>query len=661
MTNPLLALLGLVLMTITPPINDLPPGPPPHPQPRLETWPVFAESLHSYDVRHYRLDFDLPMTNASYLCHEQVWLKSNVPMLDTFAFDFAGLVCDSVKRYGVPISFSTSSGQLRLNLDTPLPRNDSTLIDIFFHRESTAQQIGFFFARPPSILHAHAMTCGCPRDNHYWFACWDLPNDKAERGCMINLTIPDTFQACANGWLDSVTVAPGGKRTWWWRHPYPICPYLMTFSASRFARWDTTVTCPSGGTIPLIYYMWPRDSAATRNGYRNVPDMMRYYADTCRFGPYPFERFGLVPGYYGFQWGGMEHQTQVMLHTSLIGGGGEATICHELSHMWWGDMVTHVGYADVWLNEGFASWAECLYMGHLNGRPYFQNYIAGKARQFFSQHRARDFPIYNPPWPEIYNYGIIYCKGSWVLRMLQFVTGDTAWEQPGIFYRALRTYGDSFRYGTVSTDDFQRITEQVTGLDLDWFFNEWVYDRGYPRWTLFWSKEPRGDSWQVQTRLIQRNDTNSCRLFHMPLPVRINCQSESLFVTIRPQDTIQSDSFLLRAEPLSLTPDPDNWVLDSCLVTLVGVEEFPALLPGIILAIRPNPAQTLVRFSLSRPGQRLRIYDNTGRLVSELAGPGTEIIWNRLDQQGRRLGAGIYFARVFSESSGPPVKFVLVE
>jgi aminopeptidase N len=534
---------------------------------------VPAESLHSYDVRQYRLDLDLPMTNAGYACHERVWLTSNEPSLDTFAFDFAGLVCDSVKRNGATIPFTTPSGLLRLDLDTPLPEHDSTLVDIFFHRESTTSQVGFFFAKPPTVTHAHAMTCGCPRDNHYWFACWDWPNDKAERGCMVNLTIPDTFQACSNGLLDSVTTAPGSKKTWWWRHQYPICPYLMTFSASRFSRWDTVVTNPAGETVPLVYYMWPRDSAATRNGYRLVPDMMTYFADTNRFGPYPFERFGLVPGYYGFPWGGMEHQTQVMIHTSYMGGGGEATISHELSHMWWGDMVTHVGYADVWVNEGFGTWAECLYMGHLNGRSYYQSYIAGKASSYFGQHRSRDFPMYNPPWAEIYNGGIIYAKGSWVLRMLQFVEGDTAWENPGVFYRALRAYGDSFKYGTVSTADFQRINERFSGRDLDWFFNEWVYDRGYPKYSIAWDKQPLGDSWLVTATLAQHNDTNSARLFRIPYPVRFNCGSESTLVVFRPQDTIALDTFVLAAEPLSMTPDPDNWVLDSARVT--GIQEMP--------------------------------------------------------------------------------------
>ncbi|MEO0071028.1 MAG: M1 family aminopeptidase [candidate division WOR-3 bacterium] len=623
---------------------------------------TFAESLHSYDVRHYRLDFELPMDNAGYSCRERVVIKSNVPSLDTFSIDFANLVCDSVKCDDDLLTFTNSSEQLNIKLDTPLPLGDSTTIDIFFHREPTAPQIGYFFAQSPGIKHSHAMTCGCPRDNHYWFACWDWPNDKAERGCEINITLPDTFQACANGVLDSVTDAPGGKKTWWWRHSYPICTYLMTFSASRFARWDTIVTCSDGDTVPLIYFMWPEDSAKTRNGYRYVPDMMLYYSDTSRFGPYPFERFGMVPGYYGFPWGGMEHQTQVMIHTNFIGGGGEATICHELSHMWWGDMVTHISYADVWLNEGFASWAECLYMGHLNGRNYFQQYIVSKANQYFSQHRSKDFPIYNPPWNEIYNYGIIYCKGSWILRMLQFLTGDTAWEKPGIFFKALRTYGDSFKYGTVSTEDFQRITEQVTGIDLDTFFNEWIYDRGYPKFWLNWTTAPFYDSWQVFIRLVQHNDTNSRAFFRsVPLPIRFNCPGESITVVLFPQDTVYYDTFLLDRWPMSITPDPDNWILDSCTVTSIGIEEMNCFLPVHISTIKPNPATGAVIFQLSEKLERpVQIYDRSGRLVKELLANSSQLIWQRTDAKGKRVPAGVYFVRIAGNSETIE-KIVLIE
>ncbi len=534
---------------------------------------VPAESLHSYNVRHYRLDINLPMTNKSYVAHEALSIRSDVSAVLVCTLNFVSLVCDSARRNGIPLAFTTPTGLLAVELDNPLPLGDSTVLDIFFHRESTAAERGYFFARPPTVSRAYCMTCTPPEDARYWMPCYDEPSDKAERGVELNLTTPDTFQTCANGLLDSVTADTANHtKTWFWRHPYSIATYLIVFSASRFATWQHNIPLQNGDTLPSIYFTWPSDSAVSVTNFSRLPDMVTYFSDSVRFGDYPFDKYGMVPGYYGFPWGGMENQTMTMIHTQWLRSGDPMGMAHELSHMWWGDMVTCVDFANVWLNEGFATWAECLYNGHLNGRSSFRSYISGKAGTYISQHRSRDFPIYNPPPAEIYNTGIIYCKGSWVLRMLQFVEGDTAWENPGVFFQALRAYGDSFKYGTASTKDFQRINEQFSGLDLDQFFNEWVYDRGYPKYTITWNKQPLGDSWRVEATLAQRNDTNSARLFHMPYPVRFNCTGESALVVFHPQDTLAFDTFMLAAEPLSLTPDPDNWVLDSCHVT-AGIEE----------------------------------------------------------------------------------------
>ncbi len=661
-------LLLLFLAFIPSPDQPLPflfgkPGPL-TPDPR-----VCADSSHSYDVRFYRLDLDMPMTRAGYTGHELVCIRSNVPALDTFSLDFAYMVCDSVKRAGVPQTFTTPSGLLTVDLAAPLALGDSADIDIFFRRDSTAQQVGYFYCRPPTRIYAHAMTCGCPRDNHGWFPCYDHPSDKAERGIMTNLTVPDTFQTSANGLLDSVTVS-FGKRTYWWRHPYPIATYLMTFSASRFVSWSDTVVCQNGDTVPIIHFLWPQDSAPSRTGFQNLPDMIEYYSDTLRYGPYPFERFGFIPGYYGFPWGGMEHQTTVMLHTSYIPGGSDVTQSHELSHMWWGDMITHVGYADVWLNEGFATYAECEYMGHQQGRASFNNLIRARGSSYISRDRQMRFPIYNPPWSQIYDYGHSYCKGAWVEHMLRYVEGDTAWEQPGVFYRALRAYRDSFPYGTVSTDDYQRINEQLTGLDLDWFFSEWVYQAGYPKHHLSWQNEPAGDSFRVITTLAQSNGAQAPDFFRIPLPVRVACPGSDTMVTIRPAANPEVDTFVVAACPESLVVDPDNWVLDSCYITGIAEEKGSGTRgpgPGNV-NIEQNPSRGAVRFSvwgIPESGSRLTITDASGRVVRVLSayGVGREacgVTWDRLDATGRAVPPGVYFCRLNLPNSRR-LKLVLAE
>jgi aminopeptidase N len=614
----------------------------------LSSGSVLAESIHSYNVRHYRLDINLPMTNRSYVAHEALSIRSDISAVLVCTLNFVNLVCDSAKRSAIPLNFTAPTGLLAVELDNPLPIGDSTVLDIFYHRESTAAERGYFFAKAPSVTHTYCMTCTAPEDARYWMPCYDEPGDKAERGVELNLTTPDTFQTCANGLLDSVRADTANHtKTWYWRHPYSIATYLIVFSASRFATWQHNIPLQTGDTLPSIYFMWPEDSAVSLNTFSRIPDMMTYFSDSIRFGPYPFDKYGMVPGYYGFIYGGMENQTMTMIHTSWLRNGDPIGMAHELSHMWWGDMITCVDFANVWLNEGFATWAECLYDGHMSNRSSFNSYIAVKGRDYFAQHRSRDFSIYNPPSADVYNSGIIYSKGSWVLRMLQFVEGDTAWETPGVFFQALRAYGDSFKYGTASTADFQRINEQFSGLDLDWFFNEWVYDRGYPKYTITWDKQPLGDSWLVSARLSQRNDTNSARLFHMPYPIRFNCVDESALVVFHPQDTIALDTFVLAAEPLSMTPDPDNWVLDSAHVA--GIEE------GSNDEVQvTNAGPTIIRGVLLLPrllSTHASLLSIDGRKVLDLrAGP----------NDASRLAPGVYFVAVRGTRNTAAVRKVII-
>jgi aminopeptidase N len=615
-----------------------------------------AESLHSYNARHYRLDINLPMNDSAYSAHEAVAIRSDVPNLDSFTMHFCNLICDSVKRNGVPLTFIDTDTTLVITLDAGLPQGASTVIDIWFRRLTGIPERGFFFAQPPRIYHAFAMTCTPPRDCRYWMPCYDEPLDKAEDGVELNLTVPDTFQTCANGVLDSVTENGNGTHTYWWSHDYSIATYLITFSASRFASWQQNLPTGTGDTVPALHFIWPTDSAQSVVAFARLPDIMRFFSDTLRYGAYPFEKYGHTVGYYAFPWGGMENQTLVMINGQWL-NGDDIGMAHEMSHMWYGDMVTCVDFRDVWLNEGFGTYSECLFYGHQRGRSSFNTYISGIARTAINQDRSRRFPVYNPPEADIYNYGTIYCKGSWVVRMLQFAVGDTAWDQPGIFFRALRAYADSFRYGTASTEDLERVCEQQLGQELGWFFDDWIYAAGYPKYHLNWQSEPAGDSFRVITTLSQTNGTGGPACYRMPLPVRLNCAGESVFVTLRPQANPQTDTFTVAASPQGLTFDPDNWVLDSSYVTGIAEPGQNPLHGPQVLSVSPSPARRFVRFSLPLGAARtLTVFDNSGRVVERLAAAGEqEVVWRP------QLPAGVYFVQAAGEETGPLTRFVLAE
>ncbi len=616
--------------------------------------PSFAESTHSYDVRHYRLDLDLPMDTGAMTARCGVLLKSEEPGLDTVTFNFTKLVCDSVKRNGSTQAFSASYILLTVELNPPMALGESTLLDIYYHRVPTNPNRGYLWYRRggSNTLHNICYSMSEPEDARYWMPCWDEPWDKAELGCQFNITVPDSYKACANGELDSMTSA-AGKKTFWWTHRYPISTYLMNFNASIYADWSHWFHRSSADSMPVRYYVWPEDSSNGVGAFENVVDMIAFFSDSTRFGMYPFvqEKYGMVAA-YPFDWGGMEHQTMTTIHRWWVLYGSESGIAHELAHMWFGDRVTCHGWPEIWLNEGAATYMDPLWMYHFYGRQQFLDDMDERREAYFSTDSSTRFPLYNPGMARLFDWGHIYCKGALVNHMLRYVEGDTVFEEPGIWFRTERAYLDSFSYGTATTQDRKRVHEGMTGLDLDWFFDEWIYQAGYPKYALNWFPRETQDGWEIVFDVAQNNGNQAPDCFHMPVEFEVTTTAGPTLVrfdvTANPQRTVLP----MTAQPVSVTFDPNRWLLEQHTISS-GIENQidPRFgVPGPVLhEVSPNPARGPARLSFSLPNARdvrLAVYDATGRLVSILwsgrapAGRQT-VAWN----QDGKMPAGTYLAR----------------
>ena len=562
---------------------------------------VRAESTHSYDVLHYLIDLDLPMTSRYLEGAVTIAARSNENNLVMVDLHLLNLNVDSVKVDGVTASYNHSGETLLVYLPQPANMGDS--FDIMVgHSGYGSGDMGYLWyggANPISY------TLGCPFCTRRWMPCYDRMWDKSDHGVEFFITVPESYYVCANGVLIDVDTT-AGYATFNWRHQYPIAPYLIHFASSVFNTYSDWYHPAPAESLEIQYFFWPADSIYTATAFQYTLDMIGFYDSL--YGEYPFERYGVVilsPFYYA----GMEHQTLTSIWRNGFVGNDYYLMAHEMSHMWWGDMVTCFGWANVWLNEGFATYSDALYYERMQGHQAFIDRMILRRSVYISYELANPHSMYDPPLSLLWSQSHTYYKASWVLHMIRYLCGD---DETWLDFMA--TYRDSFDYGNASTDDANAILNQVLGGNYDWFFDEWVYGMGFPKYAVQWSKVYEAPNWRLILD-IDQIQTIGPSVFHMPLPIGVDYTGGDTILTVPIQDAPWHQEYVLPFEPTGITVDPETWIIQQNTVT--GVGEYVAR--GDLFVRDIQTVGRAISLKLSVPGS-IKVYDITGRQVYEKYG-----------------------------------------
>ena len=336
-------------------------------------------------------------------------------------------------------------------------------------------------------------------------------------------------------------------------------------------------------------------------------------------------------------------------------------MAHEFAHQWFGDLVTCATWADVWLNEGFATYCESLWLEKTGGYTAYKNDINSTAAGYLNSNPG--WPIYNPQWaivtPDIntlYNTAITYNKGACVLHMLRYVLNDT-----NVFFNCLRGYAmdtTDFKYKTATTDDFTAKISQIAGQDLTWFMDEWVKQPNHPVYANLYQFADLGNgSWNVG---FQAKQTQTNTPFHrMPLTIRITFASGP-DTTFRIDNTSNNQIWIwtFNRQPTAFAFDPNNDIVLKTGATIAGV------VPGTIgisvnttelpkvFALKqnyPNPFNpvTNIKFDIpKRSNVTLKVFDVTGRIVTEIYNALSEPGVYTADFDAVNLASGIYYYEI---------------
>jgi len=559
-----------------------------------------AESTHSYDVLHYLIDLDLPMTSRYLEGAVTISARSNQDNLTMVDLHLLGLNVDSVKVNGVAATYNHTGETLYVNLPQPFNLNDSFDIQVGYSGTATGN-LGFLWS---STFYNTAHTLGCPSSTRRWLPCWDQLWDKADYGVEFYITVPEEYTVCATGaYLGKQVI--GGYATYHWKHSYPIAPYLIHFASSVYVTLNDWYHASPTDSIEILYFLWPSDTTHATNAFSLMTDMMYFYDSL--YGDYPFERYGMdvIWNYY---YGGMEHQTLATIDRSwLIGYPPDYFgMAHELSHMWWGDMVTCFGWENVWLNEGFATYSDALYLGRIQGHQAFVDTMILRRNVYFAHEIANPHSMYDPPVGLLFTWSHTYYKASWVLHMIRYLCGgDATW------LNFMATYRDSFAYGNASSDDINNLMNQLLVGNYDWFVDEWVYGMGFPRYEVLWSKVHEAPNWRLIIDITQVQ-TIGPPVFHVPLPIGVEHAGGDTVLTMAINASPWHFECLLPFEPMAITVDPETWIIQQNTVT--GVNEL--VTRGDLFVQKIQTIGQTINLKLSVPGL-VRVYDITGRQVYE--------------------------------------------
>jgi aminopeptidase N len=503
--------------------------------------------VHSFDVLKYELHFDIydcfikPYPH-SFSASEIISIKvdSALNSISLNASNYS-LVIDSVGL--ACTSFEHKNNILVINLDRNYSPDEEVNVEIFFRHKDV---IDSAFYTGNGLIYTDSET----RRARLWFPCWDLPSDKA----LLDLTakVPVQVKLASNGTLADSTIT-GDSIYYHWVTEHPLSTYLMVMVGDVYFKLDILYANLNGREIPVRFYYKPWDSMdSLRHVENEIIPMIEYYSSI--FGDYPFSKIGFATTDSLFLWGGMENQTMITLCPHCL---QEQYVSHEFAHQWFGDMISPGTWADMWLNEGFATYIEALWSEHLGGYHAYKSSVNMFAVLYLFYNPG--YAIYNPDWvvnipndDTLSNFAIPYMKGGCVLHMLRYVLGDS------VFFKVIKDYAtdNEFKYRNITTPEFIDKLNQYTGEDFTWFFSEWLYQPNHPIYRNTYNITGENNSWTVNLTIKQ---VQLGMFFKMPVQIMVRYKdlSDTTLIVDNGANN-QQFSFKFKKEPYSLIFDPDN-------------------------------------------------------------------------------------------------------
>src|SRR6266446_1939994 len=524
--------------------------------PQLHADEPYARS-RDYDLQHSKiaLRFDLEQKKVlGEVTHSLSILREGTAKI---VFDSAGLTIQKVTVNKAPAKFETTEQKLIIPLAAEAKPGDK--FDITIRYEGKPQK-GMFFILPDKDYPnrpSQIWTQGESEDTRYYLPTYDYPNDRLTTETI--LTVPASWITVANGKLISVSSADKGLKTWTWREAVPSSTYLITVVAGEFDE-----VKQSWRGIPVTYYAPKGRGDRLLPNYERTPVMMEIFSKKLGV-DYPWEKYAQVM-VDDFVAGGMENSSATTNTSSSLKnpklipefpGDEDPLISHELAHQWFGDLVTCKDWGNVWLNEGFATFFEMAWSEAHYPRDQADYKRWTRVQEWLGSSGLYAKPIVRYDFDDSSEFdGNAYGKGGLVLYMLRHQIGEDA------FYRGLRHYLEVNRGKNVVTADLIKAIEEANHLDVQRFFDQWIYGAGAPKFDLSYTYDDAKHQIALAVKQTQKIE-GRVGLFHIPIDVEVTTSSGTKQLTVTVSK--ETETFPLPADsaPLMVVFDKGGRVLKS--------------------------------------------------------------------------------------------------
>jgi aminopeptidase N len=591
-----------------------------------------------FRITQIRLELDIDLAEGRLVGAATLHVQARQDALAAVSFDAVEMNIVSVAVDGSPTPAFTYDGDvLRVELPAPLARGAAAAVTVQY---DCRPRRGLYFIGPDADHPDRPRQCwtqGQDDDSRHYFPCVDRPIEKAPTEVIA--TVPGPSFLLSNGDLVSRDVLPDGRLRWHYRLDFPHPPYLVSLVCGPFAEWH--VTAPETG-VEVFAFVPPARLGDAERTFGRTAAMIDFFSQ--RIGvPYPHRRYSQI-AVPDFIFGGMENTSATTL-TELVLLDARAAldhdmdglISHELAHQWWGDLLTCREWSEAWLNEGFATYFEYVWREHAKGRDEADAELLLDAEAYFNEAARYLRPVVCREYDEPIHLfdGHLYDKGGRVLHMLRHLLGE------GPFWASIRHYALTHARGAVDTRDLSRAIEDVTGRNLDPFFDRWIARAGHPELECGWEwNHERG---QGRLRVKQKQPISDERpAFRFDVTVRFEVDGLDHDRVISVAEPAQVFDFSFAARPTQVVFDPGDVILK--LVTFdkpallwrnqlraarLGIDRIlaaqalakapdPAAVSGLGEALAADPFWA-VRAAAARALGRTRRADALGHLEAALA------------------------------------------